>query len=65
VNLEALDNFEVFHKHISRALQYVMVLTSNHFWAPAGSQAAKPPFLLCIKPNNRVYGYEHTQILKK
>ena len=34
--------------NISTTVQYVKVLTSNHSWAPAGSQADKPPFLLCI-----------------
>jgi hypothetical protein len=54
VNLEALDSFEVFPSaYFKKATQYVKVLTSNHFWAPAGSQTAIPPFLLCIKPYNR------------
>ena len=34
--------------NISTTLQYVKVLTSNQSWAPAGSQAEKPPFLLCV-----------------
>ena len=37
-----------FQMNISTTVQYVKVLTSNHSWAPAGSQADKPPFLLCI-----------------
>ena len=34
--------------NIAMTLQYVKVLTSNQSWAPAGSQADEPPFLLRI-----------------
>jgi hypothetical protein len=41
------------------------VLTSNQFAAPAGSQAAKPPFLLCIVDMNTVKYQGKKQATKK
>ena len=51
--------------NISWSLQYVKVLTSNQFAAPAGSQAAKPPFLLCIVDMNTVKYQGKKQATKK
>ena len=51
--------------NISWSLQYVKVLTSNQFAAPAGSQAAKPPFLLCIVDMNTVKYQGNKKATKK
>ena len=51
--------------NISTTLQYVKVLTSNHSWAPAGSQADKPPFLLCIINIRVMIKYVKKQATKK
>ena len=51
--------------NISTTLQYVKVLTSNHSWAPAGSQADKPPFLLCIINIRIMIKYVKKQATKK
>ena len=50
---------------ISTTVQYVKVLTSNHSWAPAGSQADKPPFLLCIINMKVMIKYVKKQATKK
>ena len=54
-----------FQMNISTTFQYVKVLTSNHSWAPAGSQADKPPFLLCIINMRVMIKYVKKQATKK
>ena len=54
-----------FQMNISTTVQYVKVLTSNHSWAPAGSQADKPPFLLCIINIRVMIKYVKKQATKK
>ena len=51
--------------NISTTVQYVKVLTSNHSWAPAGSQTDKPPFLLCIINMRVMIKYVKKQATKK